>query len=84
MREFTVTLRCGLRYTVKADRVVYNQQCLTLLLDPDPKSAEPETVALFDWAQVSVVVARDHLISEEKGDPIHVPHLVDSRDSIPF
>ncbi len=89
MREFVVTLRCGLRFVVKADRVVrLDAQYLALVLDRTPTIGDAEgsadTVALFERSQVAVVVAREHLVSEEKCDPIP-PYEDDARVSdIPF
>ena len=43
-----------------------------------------ETVALFERAQVAAVVAKAHLVSEERCDPITGPYA-DPRDAdIPF
>ncbi len=90
MREFVVTLRCGKRYTVKADRVVvHNSQYLALVIDrastasnPDP---EGDIISLFEREQVTVVVTREHLISEEKCDSIPGPYVVSNDDRpIPF
>jgi hypothetical protein len=90
VREFVVTLNNGMRYTVKADHVRREPNYLALVLaqpstigDLDPFES---VVALFDTRQVAVVVARDHLVSEEKGQPVD-PHFVagDDPDSdIPF
>ena len=84
MREFLVTLRGGLRVTVNADRVVLDSEWLSLVVD---KSATPggDVVALFEQAQVAFVVAKDNLVSEEKGDPVSGPYTVDAGDApIPF
>jgi len=91
MREFVVTLRGGKRFTVKADRVaVHNSQYLALVLDRQPTVASPEPaediVALFERSQVSVVVTREHLVSEEKCDSTPGPYVVGADDdsTIPF
>jgi len=87
MREFVVTLRCGLKFVVRADRVVLlDRQFLALVValpaDSDDE-ANGETVALFERAQVAAVVAKDHLVSEERCDPI--PSRVgEMTDDIPF
>ncbi len=75
MREFVVTLRCGLKFVVKADRVVLlDRQFLALVtnLTAGDGESEPagETVALFDRGQVTAAVAKDHLVSEEQTDLI--------------
>jgi hypothetical protein len=89
MHEFVVTLRCGLKFVVKADRVaLLDRQFLALVLtipggDGDPPT-NGETVALFERAQVAAVIARDHLVSEERCDPIPGAYEMDGRDDIPF
>jgi len=87
MREFVVTLRCGLKFVVKADRVVLlDRQFLALVVALPGDGDEPngETVALFERAQVAAVVAKDHLVSEERCDPIpnRIGEMVDG--DIPF
>jgi hypothetical protein len=89
MHEFVVTLRCGLKFVVRADRVVLlDRQFLALLLAQPGGEGEAdtggETVALFERAQVAAVVARGHLVSEERCDPIPGPYGADPRDDIPF
>ena len=89
MHEFVVTLRCGLKFVVKADRVVLlDRQFLALVLTLPGADGEPatngETVALFERAQVAAVVAKGHLVSEERCDPIAGPYEIDGRDDIPF
>lgn len=84
MREFVVTLRCGLKFVVKADRVILlDRQFLALVTSRDDGEAEPsgETVGMFDRGQVTAVVARDHLISEEQTEPIPARN---AGDDIPF
>jgi hypothetical protein len=89
MHEFVVTLRCGLKFVVKADRVVLlDRQFLALVLTLPGADGEAatngETVALFERAQVAAVVAKDHLVSEERCDPIAGAYEIDGRDDIPF
>ncbi|HJZ56911.1 MAG TPA: hypothetical protein VKE74_18220 [Gemmataceae bacterium] len=90
MREFAVTLRCGLKFVVKADRVVLmDRQFLALSTSPSGTDGEgevsAETVALFDRSQVMAVVAKDHLVSEEQTDPIPGRFSVEEPDDgIPF
>ena len=86
MREFVVPLRCVLKFVVKAERVVLlDRKFLALVVNRDGDAdGNGETVALFDRAQVAAVVARDHLVSEERCDPIggRFGDAVD--DAIPF
>jgi hypothetical protein len=89
MREFVVTLRCGLKFVVRADRVVLSdRQFLALVTtlagaDGEPEAAG-ETVALFERTQVAAVVAKDHLVSEERCDPIPGRYAADDGSDIPF
>lgn len=86
MREFVVTLRCGVRFVVKAGRVVLlDRQFLALVVDrPDSSDPNGDTVALFDRNQVAAVVAREHLVSEERCDPIGERFAAAADDGIPF
>ncbi|MCE9565398.1 MAG: hypothetical protein K8U57_25525 [Planctomycetes bacterium] len=90
MREFIVTLRCGKRYTVKADRVaVHNAQYLALLVDraaiANNPAPEGDIVSLFERSQVTAVMTREHLVSEEKCDSTPGPYVVGGGDDpIPF
>jgi hypothetical protein len=89
MREFIVTLRGGLRVTVRADRVVLDDQWLSLVLDKVASPGDPtpggDVVALFERVLVALVVAKENLVSEEKGDPVSGPYTVDASDApIPF
>lgn len=89
MNEFVVTLRCGLKFVVKANRVVLlDRQFLALVLTLPGADGEPaatgETVALFERGQVAAVVGKSHLVSEERCDPIAGPYEIDGRDDIPF
>ena len=90
MHEFVVTLRNGTRFTVKADRVVLDDpQYVALVHDRRPTIGDPNplagAVALFVRGEVAAVVSRDHLVGEEKVDPIS-PHYVggDPNSDIPF
>ena len=90
MREFIVTLTHGEKLTVKADRVVrIDHQYLGLVLEHTPTMADPDssaaTVALFDRSRVVMVVAREHLVSEEKCEPLDPMHVIgDPNSEIPF
>jgi hypothetical protein len=90
MREFIVTLNHGEKITVRADRVVrLDHQYLELVLDQEPTMADPDasgaTVAMFERSRVAMVVAREHLVAEEKCEPLDPPHLVpDAASDIPF
>jgi hypothetical protein len=87
MREFIVTLRCGVKFVVKAERVVLLDRQFLALAVSRPEADDPngDTVALFDRSQVAAVVARDHLILEERGEPLVGRFTdVDADDPIPF
>jgi len=87
MREFIVILRSGIRYTVKAQRIVAAHPHLALVLSAAPYVGEPgtgDTVALFDQGAVLAVLSREHLVSEEKGESIAAPHVVQDDSMIPF
>ena len=89
MREFVVILRSGVRYTVKADRVVTDAPYVFLMLSPAPAIGAPDfhdAVAVFDQREVLAVLSREHLVAEEQGEPIAGPHVVDEVDhsNIPF
>ena len=88
MREYVVTLRSGHRVTVKAARVVVqSHENLVMLADDGPTIADPNpaanAVALFARDMVVSVVARDHLVGEEKVAPAHVVGG-GPNDDIPF
>jgi hypothetical protein len=87
MSEFVVTLRCGVKFVVKAERIVLlDRQFLALVVNrPDADDPNGETVALFDRGQVAAVVARDRLVSEERCEPL-VSRYSDANgdDPIPF
>lgn len=88
MREFVVTLRCGLKFVVKADRVtMLDRQFLALVVNStggEEEQVSGETVALFERGQVVAVVAKDHLVSEEQAEPIPYRGGLDGGDDIPF
>jgi hypothetical protein len=88
VREFLVTLRCGRRYVVKAERVKWAGGYLALVTEPPSVGdADPfaGVVAMFDGRQVAVVVIRDHLVSEEMGEPVDPDHVAsDAQSDIPF
>jgi len=85
MQEYVVTLRNGLRFTVRANRVFVADGYVALI---DDAAVQGSTVAfdgavgLFDEREVAVVFSKGHLISQEKGDPIDPQHVVGS--DIPF
>ncbi len=86
MREFMITLRSGKRYTVKADRVVHNTRDLLLVNDRAGTDSKPDTegdiIALFAREQVTMIVDRAQLVSEEKCDAFVVG--TDDDCPIPF
>ena len=83
MREFVVTLRCGVKFVVKAEQVILlDRQFLALIVRRDGE--DNDTVALFDRGQVAAVVARDHLVSEERGEPLDGRFVGEVDDPIPF
>ncbi len=91
MREYVVTLRSGLRITVRADRVVLrDSQYVELAVSQEPSignfDAGGGTVALFDRGQLVTIVAREHLVGEVQGEPVEGPDVVLPADSsdIPF
>jgi len=87
VREYTVTLRSGKRYTVKAERITRDRGYVAFVVSTASIGTDPldGVVAMFDEKQVAVVVARDNLVSEEKGEPIDPHYVADDGDSeIPF
>ena len=90
MREFVVTLRSGHRYTVKAERFRCEAGHALFVATPEAAIGDLDpfagVVALFDLREVAVVVARDHLVSQEQGEPIGAEYTVDSQpdSDIPF
>jgi hypothetical protein len=87
MREFIVTLRSGLRYTIKAERVARDGRYIALVVSPPALGSDPfdGVVALFEQSQVAVVVARDNLVAEDKGDPVDPHYVADDADTdVPF
>ena len=84
MREFVVTLRCGLKFVVKADRVSITDRQFLALLVTLPDGPDLETAALFDRAQVFAVVAKDLLVSEVQSEPLAGYITRGDGDDIPF
>ena len=88
MREFIVTLRSGRRYTVKAERLKRDADYLAFVVAPPTSIGDLDplegAVALFDRREVAVVVARDHLVAEEKGEPIDPHYVADGGSDVPF
>lgn len=82
MREFVVVLRSGVRYTVRAERIVWEPPYLALVLSREPHGGD--TVAMFTQHEVAAVFAREHLVSEERGEPITNSNNLGNDDSIPF
>jgi hypothetical protein len=85
MLAFVVTLNCGRRYTIKAQEMRFSYDgCLELLATPPATDTDPypakQAVGLFSSHQVSSVVAKEFLVSEEQ---VEVPHIV-RNDQIPF
>jgi hypothetical protein len=89
VREFLVTLRSGRRYTVRADQMtLIDGQYLGFIADAgrslggNPIDA---AVGVFERGLVATVVAKDHLVAEEQGEPIAPSYVVGGDDSnIPF
>jgi hypothetical protein len=88
MREFVVTLRCGKRYTIKAERFRFESGYLALLITPSASVASNDpfagVVGLFEQSQVVTLVDREHLVSEEKCDSTSGPYVVGSADDCPI
>ena len=90
MLAFIVTLRCGRRYTVRAEELRYTDGGgLELWGFPPATEAEPypakRIIALFNAHEVIAVVAKEHLVAEERGEPIAPPLVVGhGNDPIPF
>jgi hypothetical protein len=89
MHEFVVTLRNGLRFTVKAHRVVAVEgRPYVALIDDDaiPQGCTDPlagAIGLFSKDEVALVYSRSHLLAQEKGDPIDPQYIVGNSD-IPF
>jgi len=86
---FVVTLRCGRRYTVQAEELRFNFGAyLELWGFPLATDAEPfpgkRIVGVFQLKDVVAVVAKEHLLSEERGEQISPPLVVNTGDEIPF
>ena len=88
MHEFVVTLRNGLRFTVKAHRVVVADGYLALVDDGAVAAGSSDPLAgaigLFAQNEVALVFAKGHLLSEEKGEPIDPQYVVGGHSDIPF
>lgn len=88
MNEFVVALRNGLRFTMKAHRVVVADGYLALVDDgaATAGSADPldGAIGLFAKNEVALVFAKEHLLAEEKGDPIDPQYVVGGHSDIPF
>ncbi|HEY3788697.1 MAG TPA: hypothetical protein VGL71_07575 [Urbifossiella sp.] len=87
MHEFVVALRNGLRFTVKAHRVLVAEGYLALIDDGAAGSPIGDpfagAVGLFAKGEVALVFSKGHLLSEEKGDPIDA-NYVSAQSDIPF
>jgi len=82
MLGFIVTLRNGRRYTIRAESVrPTSDGVIELLASPEP-DGEKVVVAVFDRCDVLSVISREHLVSEEPGEPL--PQIVRHGDAIPF
>lgn len=85
MLTFVVTLRSGRRYTLKAEEVRCNADCLELWGYPPSSEAAPypgkQVVGLFAMHDVVAVVAKESLLAEEQVEP--APHVVGG-EAIPF
>jgi hypothetical protein len=87
---FQVTLRSGQRYTVGAEELRFTHGgYLELWGFPPATEVEPypgkRVVALFPDREVVAVVAKEHLVAEERGEPIAPPLVVNQGDdAIPF
>ena len=87
MHEFVVGLRNGLRFTVKAHRMVVADGYVALVDDASVPTGSSDPLAgaigLFDEKEVALVFSKGHLLAEEKGEPID-PHYVAGHSDIPF
>jgi len=88
MREFVVTLRCGKRYTVKAEQFRFESGYLAFLVTPLGSVASNDpfagVIGLIEQSQVITLVDREHLVSEEKCDSISGHYVVGSADDCPI
>jgi hypothetical protein len=83
MLGYIVTLRNGRRYTVRAEEVCSTAEgLLELLAAPGDPATGKVVVAVFDRGDVLTVISREHLVSEEPGEPL--PQIVQRGDAIPF
>jgi hypothetical protein len=81
MLAYIVTLRNGRRYTIRADEVRANPDGVIELLTSTGAGGKA-VVAVFDRSDVLTVIAREHLVAEEPGEPL--PQIVHRDDAIPF
>ncbi len=88
MPEFMVAFRSGQRFTVKADRFRFESGYLMFTVTPPPSVANSDpfagVVGLFEKKQVVLIVTREHLIAEEKGEPIQGPYVIECEDDDPI
>ena len=85
MREFIVTLTHGEKLTVRADRVACtDHQYLGLVLESSESESPAATVAIFERSRVAMVVSREHLVSQERCEPLDPAFVVDQSSEIPF
>jgi hypothetical protein len=82
MLGFIVTLRNGRRYTVRAEEIRPSPEGVIELLASPGAGEARAVVAVFDRCDVLSVISREHLVSEEPGEPL--PQIVQRGDTIPF
>lgn len=87
MHQFVVAFRNGLRFTIKADRLLVADGYLALIDDSaiPAVTADPfaGAIGLFTKNEVAVVFTQEHLVSEEKGEPIDPDYVIRQSD-VPF
>ena len=88
MHEFVVALRNGLRFTVKAHRLVVADGYLALIDDGTATAGSSDpfsgAIGLFEKGEVALVFAKGHLLSEHKGEPIDPQYVVGGHSDVPF
>ncbi len=87
MLTYTVTLRSGHRYTLRAQEMRPNALFHYEFLVPsseraDDPDAPKQVVAAFAGTDVLTVVAKEFFVSELP--PVPAPHVVGGDDGIPF